>query len=129
MKFFVYGTLKVGGHFADRFDEVRVSSVKATLKDHALYNLGWFPTTAEEKGSIVVGEVHEYEKEEVVLRHFDRIEGYTEGGDDNLYDRKVVKVETESGVEEAYAYIFARNLPEDAELIESGEWQLSQLRD
>ena len=128
-KFFVYGTLKVGGHFADSFDEFRKSSAPATIKDHSLFNLGWFPTVAPEEGSVVHGELHEYNHPDVVLRAFDRIEGYTGNPKTDLYDRKVVKVTTEDGkVHEAFLYVFAQPLPSRAKKVESGVWALDGIK-
>ena len=127
-KVFVYGTLKVGGHFADDFDEFRVKSTPAALKGHALFNLGWFPTVVSSitKGSEVHGELHEYKHPDVVMRAFDRIEGYTGKSDTDLYDRKRVEVTTEDGeVHEAYIYVFAQKLPSDAQKIENGTWPLN----
>lgn len=122
-KFFVYGTLKIGGHFANDFDEFRISSKPSTIDDHALYNLGWFPTVVEEKGAQVHGELHEYKYPDAIMRALDHIEGYTGEQESDLYDRKKIKVTTEDGeVHEAYIYIFVQLLPSDAKKVESGIW-------
>ena len=63
MKFFVYGTLKVGGRFATRFDHLRRQSVKGVVEGMTLYNLGWYPGIKPGKG-VVCGEVHEYDNED-----------------------------------------------------------------
>lgn len=127
--FFVYGTLKEGGHFASDFDAFRQKSVEATLNNHALYNLGWFPTIREEEDSSVQGELHEYVNPDVVTRAMDRIEGFNGDPRNSLFVRKKATVVTEEGDEvEASVYVLARDLPASAEKIEDGVWALSGTR-
>ena len=123
--FFVYGTLKEGGHFAPEFDPFRVRSKVATIKGYDLFNLGWFPGIVPGDGE-VVGEVHEYENLDFVGRRFDGIEGYSEAREDSsLYLRRRVTVVTEDGEEvEANVYLFNKSVPADAEKIEDGVWDL-----
>lgn len=123
--FFVYGTLKEGGHFAKEFDKFRVSSEKATLYDMSLYNLGWFPGILSGKGS-VIGELHKYKEPDIVLAHMDRIEGYndTEG---DLFKRKYKTVITESGKEvKAIVYVYNNKPSQQATLIKNGVWDLKK---
>ena len=42
-KFFVYGTLKVGGRFAKSFDNLRSSFTEARIEGFDLFDLGNFP--------------------------------------------------------------------------------------
>jgi len=73
---------------------------------------------------MVYGEVHTYPEEIMaqVLSLFDKIEGYVEGSEDNLYDRKIVSVTLENGKEvDAYVYEYNGEVDESL-LIESGEW-------
>lgn len=124
--FFVYGTLKEGGHFASGFDAFRQKSVEATLNNHALYNLGWFPTIREEEDSTVQGELHEYVNPDIVTKAMDRIEGFNGDPRSSLFVRKKVAVVTEEGEEiEANAYVLSRDLPANAKKIEDGVWALS----
>jgi len=98
-KFFVYGTLKVGGALAAQFDKYRENCVKAVLPNYAIYDLGWFPGILKETGEEVFGEIHTYEEDEFkhVLNMFDRIEGYSAHSPGNsLYLRKVVTVVNEN---------------------------------
>jgi len=128
-KFFVYGTLKVGGHFANQFDHVRTSSVKATLKNMDLFNLGWFPTIKHGKGK-VVGEVHEYVDPKRILAIFDQIEGFNpKNPDAGLYVRNEHDVVLETGeTVKAIAYTFRQDVPAEAEKIEDGVWKLEGAR-
>lgn len=123
--FFVYGTLKEGGHFAKDFDDFRKSSTKATLSDYAMYNLGWFPTVKGNKGSVVYGELHEYTNPDIVTGAMDRIEGYSGNPDNSLFVRKKVMVLTDDAVEiEAFVYELSNDVPSDAEKIDAGVWGL-----
>lgn len=126
-KFFVYGTLKVGGAFAGVFDEFRINSKKAVLEGYDLYNLGWFPGIIEGNGK-VMGEIHEYKSEDIdwIRRQFDRIEGYSEiVPESSMYLRKELNIKTENGdIEEAYVYVFNKKNNEGLEhkKIEHGFW-------
>jgi len=124
--FFVYGTLKEGGHFAPEFDPFRVRSERAKLRGFNLFNLGWFPGIVEGAGE-VVGELHTYEKPDEVQGRMDRIEGYSEKNEEgSLFLRKrvtVVVAETGERVT-CNAYIFNKGVPENAEKIDDGVWDL-----
>lgn len=121
-KFFVYGTLKAGGLFADDFDEYRISTKDAKLPGFELFNLGWFPAIQPGKAT-VHGELHEYEDPDLVTAMFDRIEGYTGNPKNSLYDRRRVVVETEDGEEEAWVYVFQGTVSKESR-IESGVWEI-----
>ena len=125
--FFVYGTLKIGGVFAEHFDVYRLSSEKATLKGMDLYDIGWFPGILPGKGS-VIGELHKYKEPDMVLKYMDQIEGHTEDKK-GLFKRECKTVITESGKEiEAIVYIYNNNNkgPEFMKIVESGVWDLNK---
>ena len=124
MKVFVYGTLKEGGRFGKRFDNYRLSSEKAKLVGFDLYNIsGYFPGIAKGEGT-VFGELHEFEKMDAVMGEMDIIEGFEEENpSESLFVRKVAKVETQNGEEEAYIYVFNKPL-KDYKKIEKGVWEL-----
>lgn len=130
-RFFVYGTLKVGGYFAAGFDKVRTSVKPATLKGHDLYRIGKssFPVAIPGDG-FVIGEVHEYTKADTsqVLKELDRIEGYVENNEENsLYIRKKLPITLNDGSEiEAYVYIFNQDIFNYGRCtkINNGIWEL-----
>lgn len=127
-KFFVYGTLKVGGYFANIFDKFRVNSKRAVLKNHDLYDLGHFPGVMEGDGE-VIGEIHEYKSENIdwILEQFDRIEGYSKTQPEkSLYLRKKLMVETEDGDEKAFVYIFNASNTKglESKRLSSGFWSM-----
>lgn len=123
-RFFVYGTLKVGGHFAKQFDDHRVSSIKAEVEGYDLFNLGSFPGIKPGSGK-VIGELHEYREPERVTKAMDSIEGYQPDLNDGMYLRRRVPVKTEDGkVVEANIYIYNFRTTGRAKKIESGIWEL-----
>jgi len=118
--FFVYGTLKIGGCYADRFDKFRVSSEKAILNNMNLYKIGGFPGMTPGNGT-VIGELHEYTEPGIVMQQMDYIEGYAETQYD-LFIRKRKVVIIKSGKEvEAIVYIFNREIT-GVKLIKNGIW-------
>lgn len=127
--FFVYGTLKKGGHFASQFDDYRVKSLEATIENCALFNLGWFPCIQYSEGSVVHGELHEYKHPDIVRATMDRIEGYSGNPEIDLYTRKRAVVCTAEGEFEAFVYEFAAKLPPHAKKVECGVWELSGTKD
>ena len=131
-KFFVYGTLKVGGRFAAYFDKIRTSSKPATLMHHDLFGIGPighapFPGAVPGTGNIV-GEVHEYEGANIrsVLRSLDSIEGYHEDDEESsLYLRTKKKVVLEDGEEvDAFVYIFNKKIASHYHKLEEGVWEV-----
>ncbi len=75
-KFFVYGTLKVGGFFSKKFDKKRLSVKKATDKG-TMYNItNSYPAVVFDGKYDISGEIHEYADEKEVIKLFDLIEGF-----------------------------------------------------
>lgn len=123
-RFFVYGTLKVGGRFAERFDPLRVSSVKAEVEGYDLFDLGSYPGIKPGSGK-VIGELHEYQEPERVTKAMDSIEGYHPDLKDGMYLRRRVPVKTEDGeIVEANIYVYNFRTTDRAKKIESGVWKL-----
>jgi len=127
-KFFVYGSLKIGGYFADQFDEKRKECTKASIKGFNLYNLGAFPAIVKGDGE-VYGELHTFSKDDVksVTARFDMIEGfYEEDKKQSLYIRESMNVVTENGkIEKANIYIFNDDLTDYKDkIIKSGKYEL-----
>ena len=124
--FFVYGTLKIGGYFAEQFNDFRINSEKAENEGSDLFNLGSFPGIKPGKGK-VIGELHEYIDPEKVTRNMDSIEGYHPEIRDGMYIRRRVVVKTNSGqLKEAHIYVFNLKVPERAKKLTSGVWTSKQ---
>ncbi len=123
-KVFVYGTLKVGGYFAEHFNSVRLKSSKAKIKG-TLFDSGQFPAMKLDGKHVVHGELHEYSNFVEVILQMDRIEGYNGEKDRefNLYNRTKTMVETDEGNKIAVIYEFNKstvNMP----IIETGIWEI-----
>lgn len=113
MKVAVYGTLKKGGRLHMHMQSIEASFIEdAVLKDHQMYNLGWFPAIIEKEGSKINVEV--YDVDENGLRRLDGIEGYP-----HLYQRK----DTEHGL---VYYMQDPDSVVGAELIEDGNWDTNK---
>lgn len=124
---FVYGSLRVGGHFSHNFDEDRVS-VRPAKVDGELYDLHSFPGLILGDKGVVHGELHLYKDFHFVVRHVDYIEGYYKRNDDNnLYNKGTVEVETEDG-KKVKAIVYTLNTHrvsiEGCEIVEDGVWPL-----
>lgn len=126
---FVYGTLKVGGHFASNFDKFRVSIKKATITGTMVNVHGSFPAVLLNDENTVHGELHTYINPKEVIRQMDKIEGYREKNQQNFYDRIVTTVITEDQKEiKAIGYVAGSILKRynDLEVIKSGFWVLNK---
>lgn len=124
LKVFVYGTLKVGGRFAKRFDDLRVSNKSGKIKG-TMFNISdSFPGVVLNGEDVIVGEVHEYTEPTEVEKALDRIEGFfKEGHPQNLYNKEVVEVETEDGIEKCKMYTFAPDTDKYQKIAE-GTWKI-----
>ena len=123
---FVYGSLKIGGHFSANFDKDRVSVTPAKVNG-TLYKLRW-PGLVLGGEKPVHGELHLYREFRFVVKHMDYIEGYRKRNDDsNLYDKNVVEVETEEG-KKVKATVYTLNTlktsVEGCEIVDDGVWPI-----
>lgn len=124
LKIFVYGTLKVGGRFAVRFNNLRLSVRPGKIKG-TMFSIGdSYPGVILHGDNVINGEIHEYTDAAQVEQALDRIEGYFgEGDTTNLYHKRLVAVDTESGQEACIMYEFARDTSKYTQILE-GEWQI-----
>jgi len=75
MKVAVYGTLRKGGTLSSNMESINAKYLGTyNLKDHAMYNLGWFPAIVSSEGDEVI--VESYEIDKAGLNRLDGIEGY-----------------------------------------------------
>lgn len=114
LPFFVYGTLKPGEpNYARLLAGQTASEAPASLAGAALFTEGPYPflTTAADVlrpgdtvvyGTIVALRPSVYD---LVLADLDRLEGYVEGGAQNLYERVAMEVATDGGPRRAWVYI------------------------
>lgn len=124
IKVAVYGTLKRGGALHGSVIGSLVSVKNCTFKG-SLYNLGWYPGVKLGTDDTVKAELHTFRKSSNIIDRLDAVEGFrSEGNINNLYNREVITVTTEDGMEEeAYVYEYNRAFPKENK-IESGEWEV-----
>ncbi len=117
-KFFVYGTLKVGGKFAPNLDHLRKKVTPASLTGFDLFGVVYskdtkpdFPAAIKGTGKIK-GEIHEFTDDVKALDILDHIEGYIEDDPEgSLYLRDEVEVDLEAGGKETvFVYLFNREI-------------------
>ena len=122
---FVYGTLKVGGYFAEQFDDRRLSSAPATAKGTMYETTGNFPAAIFGGENTIIGELHFFEDINWILGELDYIEGSSpHGNKHDLYNRHIVKVTLEDGqIFMANTYEFNRPVKE-LKVRESGIWPI-----
>ena len=122
---FVYGTLKVGGHFAATFDNDRISSIPAEVPGTMYATAGWYPGCVFDTKHTIVGELHEYKDIDAIMKRQDIIEGCNGGTDpSNLYNRRTIIVITNDGEEiEALTYEYNRDV-NGLKIIETGIWAI-----
>jgi gamma-glutamylcyclotransferase (GGCT)/AIG2-like uncharacterized protein YtfP len=125
LPFFVYGTLRPGGSNYGRYLAGRtLAEVDASLAGAALFSPGAFPFLTLEPdlaapdavahGTLITVAPAQYA---AALPLLDTLEGYTPGGDANLYERIATSVLTAGGPQRAWVYIAA---PRALRLIRAG---------
>ncbi|MEI7643119.1 MAG: gamma-glutamylcyclotransferase family protein [Chloroflexales bacterium] len=134
--FFVYGTLKPGEPNYTRFLAGRtVAEESASFVGAALYSAGAFPYLVTEpdlaapaervSGTIISVADEDYA---ATLAQLDGLEGYTQGGTNNTYERLLVTVDAAEGARPVWIYVAgtaiqaeirAGHLPK----IPGGHWQ------
>lgn len=126
---FVYGTLRMGECNHHLLRPFLREATPAIARGMALYPVTpRYPGMVEGTGS-VVGEyvVIEPDRWLEALAVLDRLEDYAGPGDPaNEYDRRLIPVETASGVRLAHAYLWARGV-DGLEPIAGGDWPAYRL--
>ncbi|WLD94240.1 gamma-glutamylcyclotransferase [Alkalihalobacillus sp. AL-G] len=87
----------------------------------ALYDTGnGYPAVILSEKGTVYGELYDVNPSE--LQKLDRLEGYEGAGGVNLYERKILLVQTEEAVYNAYVYTADHNLELCENRIPTGDW-------
>jgi gamma-glutamylcyclotransferase (GGCT)/AIG2-like uncharacterized protein YtfP len=122
MDLFVYGTLRKGMANSRLMRGARLVAEKAWTQGELYDTEQGYPAMIRGSGT-VIGEV--YRIDENLLVSIDELEDYYGPGDpDNLYERVVQTVCTESGFLAAYVYLYSRpeELRSRCPRIFSGDW-------
>lgn len=118
---FVYGTLRYGGrnHFyiEDAICLMHQCWIKGSLFD-TCHN---YPAMKENKSDRIYGELYRVTRSQ--LKAIDDLEGFVEGGVENLYNRTTALVYNDMGEEtNAIIYTAGQSLREFTKRIPSGDW-------
>ncbi len=122
MYVFVYGTLRRNENNHDLLKEAPLVREQAWVEGE-LYDTGkGYPALKEGNGTIY-GEVYKINSK--ILSTLDELEDFLEGREENQYIRKLKKINTDSGVMEAFVYY---SETEDFFQVEipSGDWKVHQ---
>lgn len=125
-KLFVYGMLRQGGPYHHMLMSSRRTAMLARVEDAGLVDTGFgYPGLILSTPGYTAGEL--YTVDAHTLRLLDRFEVYYGPKDPrNLYERIDMPVRTDSGVEQAWVYIYNRSTAGPS--LPFGEWELSRLR-
>ncbi|GGA90315.1 gamma-glutamylcyclotransferase [Ornithinibacillus halotolerans] len=103
LKVFVYGTLRRGERNDYLLKDAKCLAEQAWTNG-VLFDTGMsYPALAPSNSSIVYGEL--YEVSDTDLARLDELEGYQEGGVNNLYNRLEQIIYTDKGKYRAYVYV------------------------
>ena len=118
---FVYGTLREGEDRAAVMTQNRISPWISGTVQGELRDLGFYPALFQGKGC-VHGELHQYEQITDTLSRLDIVEGHEKvGNPNNLYERILIDVITDSGSIQAWTYRMCGK--KKGARIESGDWK------
>ncbi len=128
IRVFVYGTLKPGGHYWDRFCEGKVVASEPAKAKGRLYHLPLgYPGMVIDESSWAMGYILTL-KDEIALVGFDYLEGYDEERppEENDYDRPMIEVFSPEGDSLGMAWTYTmtpeRITEHRGKLVESGDW-------
>jgi gamma-glutamylcyclotransferase (GGCT)/AIG2-like uncharacterized protein YtfP len=117
---FVYGTLRKGEKYSYYLNEAECLEENCTIEGQ-LYDTGWgYPALLVEDSKIPVkGELYRVTFEQ--LKELDKLEDYEENGPNNLYERIIAEVTTESGEQEAIVYVMT-SIKDHFKRIDGNDW-------
>lgn len=123
---FVYGTLRKNEHNHYLLKEATCIAEQAWTNGVMYATIYYYPVLTNQQEGTVYGELYGVNEEQ--LSSLDALEGYTEKGNNNLYNRVKQRVYTDKGEYEAYVYVMDRRDPQYfQERIENADGKLHQL--
>ncbi|WNB91211.1 gamma-glutamylcyclotransferase [Bacillus sp. NEB1478] len=106
---FVYGTLRKNEANSHYLHQAECIEENCKLEGQ-LYDTGHgYPALFQEKGdNPVIGEVYKVTTEQ--LKQLDRLEGYEEGCQNNLYEKLTCRVKTQQGERDCIVYVMNKKM-------------------
>ncbi|SDX38577.1 Uncharacterized conserved protein YtfP, gamma-glutamylcyclotransferase (GGCT)/AIG2-like family [Marininema mesophilum] len=123
---FVYGSLRKGEEVDHYLKDAEPVALQAWIEGTLVDMGGKYPGLILSSNKRVYGEVYRVTEEQLTI--VDQWEDYLPGREDNLFERKVVKVGTDRGEVEAEVYVYARPSEKWMKAIPSGDWRSRLLR-
>ncbi|MBM7620031.1 gamma-glutamylcyclotransferase (GGCT)/AIG2-like uncharacterized protein YtfP [Bacillus tianshenii] len=120
MNVFVYGTLRKGERNAGLLRDAKCVAEQSWTEGRLYDTRFGYPAVKPGGGGYVYGEL--YEIREVNLDRLDRLEGYMEGGVDNLFERVEQTIYTDKGTVSALVYVGGRS-EMFKQHISGGDWK------
>tara|TARA_Y100000766_G_scaffold264070_1_gene256602 strand:- start:16406 stop:17287 length:882 start_codon:yes stop_codon:yes gene_type:complete len=123
-KIFVYGTLMHGESRHPTLLQCCIGEGRPASTKGALVDLDDYPGMLTGEEGTIHGEVYHIDQVYTTLQSLDTIEGfYGYGANDSLFTRTIVQIDTEQGLEWAWAYAYNRDAEDNLTRIESGNWK------
>ncbi len=123
MKVFVYGTLRTGEENAYLLDDA-VRLREQAYVEGTLYDTGSGYPAAVEGDAKIFGEVYEVGHKQ--LKMLDYLEGYVEGRQNNLFERKICSIVTDGKTFEGYVYFMKETLTGFKNIV-FGDWKIHRM--
>lgn len=121
---FVYGTLMRGEVRHPTLEQCSIGDGRSASVKGVLVDFDDYPGMLTGEEGTVYGEVYQIDQMYSTLQTLDTIEGfYGYGSPHSLFTRTIVQIETEQGMEWAWAYAYNRDAEDNLVLIESGNWK------
>jgi gamma-glutamylcyclotransferase (GGCT)/AIG2-like uncharacterized protein YtfP len=122
---FVYGTLRKHEKYHHIIEGSKLVAEQAWTNG-ILYDTGnGYPALVSEGEQLVYGEV--YSVNQNILQKLNELEGYVEGGKDNLYERKLETVFTDTGTYDAIIYYADPTSILIKTPIQIGDWKIHRI--
>ena len=122
---FVYGTLRKHEHNHELLAAPEAWAMQSRVRGRLYDTRCGYPAMVLDASCWTYGEL--YQVDNAQLSVLDRLEGYLGEEHDNLYNRVLVDVETDSGFETAYAYVFSQTQVRGLAEVELGDWRVSRI--
>ena len=124
MNVFVYGTLRKYESNHSLLEMAELVAEHCRVRGR-LYDTGHgYPAMVPDDNAWTYGEMYRITEEQ--LEKLDWLEDYYGEGQDNEYNRVVMKVQTKRGFEDAYVYTYSEDQVKGLKAIESGDWRASR---
>lgn len=122
---FVYGTLRKNERNHHYLKDAVCLFEESWIYGRLFDTRNGYPVMKESEKDKIYGEVYSVTEEQLGL--INELEGYSENGSNNLYERKMVTAFTDSGSNlEALTYITDRSLADSIDAIPLGDWKVYQ---